>query len=247
MTNPTTEQEILNTVFNSSNPSLMVSTRSAPSGLDIQKYSYLNKTGLSSQEILNAVFDRTTGTLSITSQGGGDPTGDYYTTTQIDEKLSLYATRAWVTQQLGTSVGTVVSVNQVDPVEGNITLSLSDIVGTEASDLLLSISSAEGNISIDSISLTSKTYVDTQDEKLKTAVEKAVNFYETTATMTQSSSGTPATATVSGRIVIVYDSVGNIIYPNISYSNGNTIITADFGEVKAETWTVIVAKAITVS
>ena len=54
------------------------------------------------------------------------------------------------------------------------------------------------------------------------------------------------TATVAGRVISVYGAEG-VIYPEIKYAEGNSTLTADFGELvveAGETWTAVVAKPL---
>jgi len=93
----TTSQEILNKAFDRETRALKTIARKKPSDSDIQKDFFLEKEGLSIQEIFNAVYDRETGCLTINGSGGGsDPGSDYYTKTEIDNKFVSYYTKTEV-------------------------------------------------------------------------------------------------------------------------------------------------------
>ena len=50
-------------------------------------------------------------------------------------------------------------------------------------------------------------------------------------------------ATVSGRVIAVYDAAGDQCYPSIKYANGSSVISID-DLTAAETFTIIYAKRI---
>lgn len=85
----TTSQEILNKAFDKESKALKTIVGKKTNGSDIQKDFYLKQQGLSLQEIFNAVYDRESGCLTINNSGSIDPDEDYYTKTEVNDKLSL--------------------------------------------------------------------------------------------------------------------------------------------------------------
>lgn len=86
----------------------------------------------------------------------------------------------------------------------------------------------------------------TADSVKNTIVNKVVQLAETDVTMTQANAETPSVGKVSGRVLAVFDAEGIQVYPEITYANGESTMTADFGEAKSETFTVIHTVAITI-
>lgn len=114
-------------------------------------------------------------------------------------------------------------LNGADTVEGSVAKTVKDAVKTETDRATA------------------------EEGKLKTAVEKAVQFVETEVTVNQTAAETPATAEVTGRIIAIYDAEGIYVYPDVTYASNKSTITVDFGAVKSETWIAVVAQAITVA
>lgn len=86
----------------------------------------------------------------------------------------------------------------------------------------------------------------TADSVKNTIVNKVVQLVETDVTMTQANAETPSVGKVSGRVLAVFDAEGVQVYPEITYASGESTMTADFGEAKSETFTVIHTVAITI-
>jgi hypothetical protein len=86
----------------------------------------------------------------------------------------------------------------------------------------------------------------TADSVKNTIVNKVVQLVETNVTMTQANAETPSVGKIGGRVLAVFDAEGVQVYPEITYANGESTMTADFGEAKSETFTVIHTVAITI-
>jgi hypothetical protein len=80
-----------------------------------------------------------------------------------------------------------------------------------------------------------------------TIVDKVVHLAETDVIMMQQSAEIPSVGKVNGRVLAVFDADGVQVYPEITYDKGESTITADFGESKSETFTVIHTVAITIT
>ena len=80
-----------------------------------------------------------------------------------------------------------------------------------------------------------KDYVDDQTTEVKA---KAVEMLEASYQI-----GGGTSATVSGRVIAVYDAAGDQCYPSIKYANGSSVISID-DLATAETFTIIYAKRI---
>ena len=80
---------------------------------------------------------------------------------------------------------------------------------------------------------------------VNTVKEVAIQLVEVPVAVPAGQTGV-FTATVAGRVISVYGAEG-VIYPEIKYAEGNSTLTADFGELvveAGETWTAVVAKPL---
>lgn len=113
----TTSQEILNKAFDRETKALKTIARKKPSDSGIQKDFFLQKEGLSLQEIFNAVYDKESGCLTINGSGGSiDPDGEYYTKTEVDSKFVEFSQNMFWKESVSTF--DEIAVKYPNPQEG---------------------------------------------------------------------------------------------------------------------------------
>lgn len=93
------------------------------------------------------------------------------------------------------------------------------------------------------------TAVEASETELKTAINTAAPIALSEVSVTvPANAGASFSTSVTGRVVAVYDGTGNLIYPDVKYSSGSSVIAAALAaDNTAETWTAVVAAPITLA
>ena len=142
-----------------------------------------------------------------------------------DLKTTVGDSTSGLVKDVNDNKAAIETLNGADTVEGSVAKTVKDAVAVETNRATA------------------------EEGKLKTAVEKAVQFVETSVTVSQTDASVAATAEIIGRLVAIYDADGSYVYPDVVYNKatGESTITVDFGAVKDEIWTAVVAQAIVVA
>ena len=142
-----------------------------------------------------------------------------------DLKTTVGDSTSGLVKDVNDNKAAIETLNGADTVEGSVAKTVKDAVAVETNRATA------------------------EEGKLKTAVEKAVQFVETSVTVSQTDVSVAATAEIIGILVAIYDADGSYVYPDVVYNKatGESTITVDFGAVKDEIWTAVVAQAIVVA
>ncbi len=161
--------------------------------------------------------------------------------------------------------GTVVSVNSIAPVAGNVTINIAD-VGNVTGVTSFSAATVDSvtTISVNGVALAKQADVNAINAKqVQQLAEATITLAGTTVSgMTASITETKdpsdnttvinrtATVTVTGKVICVYDGDGKQIYPDTTYNKntGITTLVADYGLETVDTsWDVTYTKLVTIS
>lgn len=210
----TTSQQILNNAFDRESRLLKtVIKKKSTNGSAIKKDRYLQNTGLSLQQIFNAVYDRQTGCLTINGNSNIDSDAKYYTAAQVDEKFSQFSRNLHWKQSVSSyddlntvypnpEQGWTVSVNDTNKIYrydsetqqwvfistntiDDIPIASYDTKGTASFSSTYFVVD-NGAVSIDTNVIATKSYVDTQTDQNNFFTEQQLRFLNWGSNLNQS-------------------------------------------------------------